>query len=176
MGDERGITLVELLVGMTLTLVMMSLALDLLGTGTRTQDRAVARADTVAQVQEGVSRLMRDLHQVASFNFLSDQVVDVDIRQSPTSSTLVRVRYDCSQGAACRRYEAAPGQSLPPVGQPMPVPGVVLAEGIVDPKVFTANPDAVNPRWVGIRLVLKVRGATQPVVVTDGTSMPNVFD
>lgn len=176
MGDERGITLIELLVGMTLTLVMMSLALDLLGTGTRVQQRAGDRADTVAQVQEGTARLMRDLHQVSSFNFLSDQVVDVDIRQSPSSSTLVRVRYDCSQGATCRRYQAAPGQTLPPVGEPMPVPGVVLAEGIVDPKVFTANPDAVNPRWVGIRLVLKIKGSAQPVVVTDGTSMPNVFD
>jgi hypothetical protein len=175
MGDERGVTLIELLVGMTLTLVITSLSLNLLGTAVGGHERAVARADTVAQVQEGVARLMRDLHQVTSFNFLSDQVVDVDIRQSPTSSTLVQVRYDCSQGAACRRYEAAPGQTLPPVGDPMVVPGVVLAEGVVDPRVFTANPDGFNPRWVGIRLELAIEGAEQPVVVTDGTSMPNVF-
>lgn len=174
MGDERGVTLIELLVGMTLTLVITSLSLNLLGTAVGGHERAVARADTVAQVQEGVARLMRDLHQVTSFNFLSDQVVDVDIRKSPTSSTLVQVRYDCSQGAACRRYEA---ETLPPVGGSMDgIPGVVLAEGVVDPRVFTANPDAVNPRWVGVRLELAIEGAEQPVVITDGTSMPNVFD
>lgn len=176
MGDQRGITLIELLVGMTLTLVLVSLSLTLLGNAARGHERTVARADTVAQVQEGVARLMRDLHQVTSFNFLSDQVVDVGIRQSPTSSTMVHVRYDCSQGAACRRYQAAPGQTLPPVGEAMPVPGLVLAEDIVNPKVFTANPDAIDPRWVGVRLELAIEGASQPVVITDGTSMPNVFD
>lgn len=100
----------------------------------------------------------------------------MDLRQSPSSSTLVHVRYDCSQGAACRRYQAAPGQTLPPVGDPMPVPGVVLAEGDRGSQGLHGQPRSGQSALGGVRLELAIEGAAQPVVIADGTSMPNVFD
>lgn len=165
--DQSGITLVELLVTITLSLLLLGSSLNLLASSSGSHDRTQARANTVDQVQVGVARLMHELHQAEALNFFSSQVVDAELWTTGGSTpTLRRVRYDCSTGRECRRYEA-------PSGAALPANYAVLVTEVVNPDVFTPEPDFLNPTYIGVRVRLSVQDAEQPVTVSDGTSMLN---
>lgn len=166
--DETGVTLVEVLMTLVLTVGLMMFSLNLLATSSQSERRTSERTQTVAQVQLGVARLMRELHQAAAFNFLTSQIVDVSYWvRGGSPGNLRRVRYDCAQAAECRRYEG-------PIDQPLPATYEVLTKGVANPDVFTPEPNFLSPSWVGIRLRLDIEGANEPVTVTDGTSLPNL--
>lgn len=167
-ADERGFTLIELLVAAAIGLIVMAASLDLLGVVGRRQHETQDRADTIAQVQTGVARLMREIHQAAAFNFIDSQTIDINTwtKGGEGAATLLRVRYDCSQDAECRRFEA-------PVGDPLPSIYTVLASGVENADVFAPKPDFLAPDYVGVTLDLAVPGAQNPIVVNDGTELPN---
>ena len=166
--DDQGMMLMEVMLTATLTLVVMAFALNLLSTSSQSQRRTTARAEVVTQVQTGVARLMREMHQAAAFNFLTSQLVDVNSWvRGGAPGEIRRVRYDCSQAQECRRYEG-------PVGQPLPTTYGVLATGVLNADVFTPEPDFLSPTWVGIRLRLGIEGSNEPATVSDGASLPNL--
>lgn len=167
--DDRGLGLIEALLALTLTLVTVGISLNLLASSQGAQDQTVARADTVAQIHEGVARMMRELHQATDFNYVSSQVVDFDVWPGPGAAAddLVQVRYDCSQGGVCRRFSA-------PVGQPLPATGVLLVTGVSNADIFSVEPDLVHPSYVGVHLRLRRAGSSVPIDVSDGVGLPNM--
>lgn len=172
LGDQRGITLIEVLLGLTLTLAVVGMSLDLLATGQADHQRTAARSETVAEVHTNVARLMRELHQATDFDYVSPKIVEAEIWAGPgtSSRTALRVRYDCSLERVCRRYAA-------PVGQALPAEGVVMVTGVANADaegVFTPSPDTANPTYVKVDVKLGVDGAQQPIVISDGTSLPNL--
>lgn len=169
--EERGLTLIEALLGLILTLVVVGMSLNLLATGQASQERTVARSETVAEVHTSVARLMRELHQASDLDYFTPQIVELNVwaGSGSDSSVVQRVRYDCSQGESCRRFAA-------PVGEALPSSGVLMITGVTNTDVFSLEPDDLDPTYVEVDVELKVEGAEQPIVVADGTSLPNLLD
>jgi type II secretory pathway pseudopilin PulG len=165
---EAGFTVLELIVAAAIALVVLAVSLDLLGVVGRRQNDTRERAEATAQIQTGVARLMRELHQAAAFNFINSQVIDINtwVRSGSGTAAMVRVRYDCSVASECRRYEAA-------VGDPLPARYTVLATGIANPDVFEPKPAFINPTYIGVNLHVGVGVGKRPIVVNDGTELPN---
>jgi type II secretory pathway pseudopilin PulG len=165
---EEGFTLVELLVAMTAGLIVIFACLSLLSVSSAQQQRTDARTETLTNVQVGMARLTRELHEAEVFNFLNTQVVDINAWvRSNGAGSMVRIRYDCSQLNECRRYQVA-------VGAALPATYTVLASGVSNVDVFVPEPDALKPDFINVKLRLDVAGFSQPLIVQDGVNLPNL--
>ena len=165
---QHGFTLIELLVAMPLALILMAAVFNLVAAAQNSEQRSRERSETLRQEQTDVERMTRELRHATSFQFLTSQKVEFDtwVRSAGTGA-MRRVRFDCSSGTACLRYEGAPGAGT--LGGPS-----VLVEGLVHPDVFEPEPDFVNPRYVGI--VARVRSGPTGSLITlrDGVDLRNL--
>ena len=143
--DQRGFTLLEVLIAAALLIVVLTAALSLGDTGSRIANRDFARAHAIDETQSGVSRMDTDLR-------LATQVISptsggatnsveflANIRSASTGTrTLRRVRYQCDVPSpsnpalrSCFRYESDPSTS--PGGA-----GTIVIDSLVNGT--TANP------------------------------------
>ena len=156
--DERGFTLVEMLVGMAIGLLVGAACLALLDISTPLANTELERQNDVGAARSGLERMVRELRQADSINTTSPTLMDVNVT---TSSGALRVLYECDVASStpglrsCVRYQGSVGGSVGSVGSTI-VDGLV--NGTSAAPVFTYTPDAVRPVYATAAIVLRARG------------------
>jgi competence protein ComGC len=166
--DERGFTMAEMLVVIPLMLLIFFAVFNLYEVSVREQDRGDARVRGIVQQKNGLERMTRELRDSVSLKYQNSEVLDAQI-----SSGGPWARYDCS-GTSCKRYQGATQGSL--------TTGPVTIVGSVHSAEFqtlsnnggTLVPDYVNPTYVAVTLRVSVKGATNPLVLSDGFNLRNL--
>jgi Tfp pilus assembly protein PilW len=166
--SERGVSLVELLVVIPMSVVVLLGVYGLYNVGAKSEAQNRERVTTQLREQNGLARMTREMRQAISFTPVSSQVLDAVtyVRPSGTGTSVQRrVRYECLSGS-CVRYEGAPGGAL------TTGPETVIS-GVQNPDVFFFEPDSVNPAYVAVKLEVAVKNASNPIVLDGGFSLRN---
>lgn len=174
--EERGLTLIELLVATSIGLLVIGGAMAMLIGAVRSEPRTTAKVSAIQQARVTVERVARELRQ------------GLEVPGSPTSTSShleivtyvkstgcggeaggesipCRVIYDC-EGEACTRAVAEPDGSDPGAA-------VTVATSLADPAVFSYAPSAEDPTYVGVELAVANEGG-DPIVLEDGVALRNL--
>jgi prepilin-type N-terminal cleavage/methylation domain-containing protein len=170
-GDQRGFTLIELLITMPLALLLLFALLNVLDASARNQRATSSRAQAVTQAKVGLDRMAREIREASSFELLTSQVAEIVTPVRPAtgpssfSGNLRLVRYDCT-GSQCTRYEG-------PKTGPVPSTGTSIFTDVLNDDVFTPTPSFINPTFIGIKVLVRVKGQQTPINLTDGVDLRN---
>lgn len=193
--EQRGTTLIEVLVAIPMAVALLGLVTQAFVTGSRDQRRLELRTAALNQANTGLERMTRELRQANWVFFTSSQVIDAEamVRPGPTEQAVQRhVRYDCSAGA-CWRYEGPPVPFPPPAaaaftsaslvvgaraGDRLSFVGRVLPHDVfvpkrVDPVSGETVVDYLDPDLLHIALKVAVRDLRKPIELADGISLRN---
>ena len=171
--DERGFTLVELLVAMTAMLVVLGAGYALLQVTLRNEPRISERAASVQEARVLMERISRELRQGYGVDTAqpSQLVILTYVRRTAcggstaSSSIPCQVTYTCSSGS-CTRTERNPDGSGG-------APSVQIVEGLSYSDVFEYLPSAAEPDYVGLRFSFPARGGDDAVTLDDGVALRN---
>jgi prepilin-type N-terminal cleavage/methylation domain-containing protein len=186
MRDQRGFTLVELLLAMAMSLVAAGAGLSLLGiVGQRNVENA-RHSDRVSRAQISLEAMTRELRQASWLQFQSSLVVDAQVPVRPTGSAPAvdrLVRYDCRAGTSCTRFEG-PATTFPPPGNPafdsdrialasLRPGSMVFTPQVVDPVTGAVQTAYVNPTTIAVTLEIVVDGWERPIRLDDTVTLRN---
>lgn len=170
--DERGLTLVELLVAAMLGLIVVGGALTVFLGGVRSEPRTASKVAAIQQARITLDRITRELRQGVQISAPANNqlaivtyVNAVSCGGAPASTAIpCQVTYTCTT-ESCSRVVAQPDGSAPG-------PAVQVATGLVSPNVFSYEPDETNPAYVGVNFVFS-SGDDDPVTLGDGVALRN---
>jgi prepilin-type N-terminal cleavage/methylation domain-containing protein len=172
--SEKGMSLMELLVGMALMSVVMLALLALLDSAISTAPRDEERANSIREGQVGLHVMTRELRQANKVWTPGRTQIYVNIGDDK------HVLYDCGivhpedeTQRQCRRWEAAIGSELP-----LDAPGQIVVERRVAGDVFTYEPSLINPTYVKVHIQIpqagdRADGYHANVVLDDGFYLRN---
>lgn len=172
--SEKGMSLMELLVGMALMSVVMLALLALLDSAIQTAPRDEERANSIREGQAGLYVMTRELRQANKVWTPGKTQIYVNIGDDK------HVLYDCGvvhpedeTQRQCLRWEAAIGSELP-LGDP----GQVVVERRMPGDVFTYAPSLINPTYVKVHIQLpqsgdRADGYRANLVLDDGFYLRN---
>lgn len=170
--EERGLTLVELMIAAAVGLVVVGGALTMFVGAIHSEPRTASKTAAIQQARVTVDRITRELrqgedistHQSNKLSIVTYVKAATCGGAAATTSIACEVTYTCSAGK-CTRLVA------PPNGIP-PGPAVQVASGLASQDVFTYLPaGSPEPTYVGISLSFTSEG--QPVTLTDGVALRN---
>jgi prepilin-type N-terminal cleavage/methylation domain-containing protein len=169
--EERGLTLIELLIAAAVGLVVVGGALTMFMGAIRSEPRTASKVAAIQQARTTVDRITRELRQGLEVPTASpSELAIVTYVKAATcggtaASTAIpcRVTYECDAGE-CVRFVAQPDGSAP--GAPMQV-----ASDLASADVFTYSPSEGDPTYVGVTLAFSAEG--QPVTLSDGVALRN---
>lgn len=172
--EQRGLTLVELLVASMLGLLVVGAGMSIFLSAVRSEPRSTSKVAAIQQARFTMDRIVRELRQglevAKTPTPSSSQLAVVTYVKAATcggasASTAIpcRVTYTCSAGA-CTRTVAQPDGSAP--GSPAQVAG-----GLSSSSVFSYSPSASNPTYVGVTFTFSTD--TEPVTLGDGAALRN---
>ncbi len=90
-GNDRGFSLIELLIAMTLTLVIMGVASTLLARSLNIRARANQNADSLADAQRALNIMSREIAN-AGFNLIDNGIVTGDSDTDVNGNSSLRIR------------------------------------------------------------------------------------
>lgn len=168
--EQRGLTLIELLIAASVGLVVVGGALTMFVGAIRSEPRTASKVAAIQQARTTVERITRELRQgLQTPTHSPTQLAIVTYVKAATcggvaASTSIpcRVTYTCGSGK-CTRVVAQPNGSAPG-------PAVQVASGLTSNNVFTYSP-ATDPTFVGVSLSVASDG--QPVTLSDGVALRN---
>jgi type II secretory pathway pseudopilin PulG len=198
---QGGLTVVELLIAASISIVLLGMVVTALYRSSLDQQDVERRSEALNQGQIGLERMTRELRQATWVYFRSSAVVDLNVRVRPTpaSNAVDRlVRWDCASNI-CKRLEGNavtyPPPSVPTfasseevIGEEPTVDGAVnvgerqgqvigkdvFAPTHVDPDTGAITPSFTRPDFVHIRLLIAVKNHEDGVVeLNDGVSLRN---
>jgi type II secretory pathway pseudopilin PulG len=171
--EERGLTLIELLIATTLGLVVIGAALMMFTSAVGSQPRDTSKVAAIQQARTAVDRITRELRQ------------GLEIVPTPSAGQLALVTYvkaaTCGGAAAstsipCRvTYTCSSGKCTRVVAQPSgssPGPAVQVVSGLASNSVFTYLPSVADPGYVGVSFAISTSGS-QPFTLGDGVTLRN---
>jgi Tfp pilus assembly protein PilV len=171
--EERGLTLVELMIAAAVGLVVVGGALTMFIGAVHSEPRTSSKAAAIQQARVTVDRITRELRQgIETVTTSPSQLALITYVKeatcggaAATASIPCEVTYTCSAGK-CTRLVA------PPNGIP-PSPAVQVASGLASSNVFSYvyPPESSDPSYVGVSLAFDSEG--QPVTLTDGVALRN---
>lgn len=172
--DERGFSLIELLVAMTVLATVMLATLAVLDSSSRMARSDTDRASAIQEAQVGLDRMVRELRHARAVNSASPQVLDVMVLQRGVAR---RVVFDCSVAHPSttgqrRCTRSADGGAAAVLVDRVRNIGAVSG-------AFTYTPATGTPKHVTVRLGVAVDdgrtgGHFRSLVLTDGTALRNV--
>lgn len=173
--EERGLTLIELLVAASVGLVVVGGALTMFMSGIRSEPRTASKVMAIQQARVTVDRITRELRQgLETPTTLSSQLAIVTYVKAATcggaaASTSIpcRVTYTCSAGS-CDRVVAKPDGTAPG-------PSVKVATGLASTSIFSYAPSAKDPTYVGVALSF-TSDSGDPITLSDGVALRNFGD
>ena len=165
--DERGFTLVELLVGMLVLVIVMLATLQVLDDSTRISTRDNDRAQAIQEAQTGLDRMVRELRHATTVTTAGTTAITATIQRRGV--TTASVTFNCANVAAgVRRCTRQVGAGTPEI----------LIDRVRDTgTVFTYT--GTPTKFVKIRIGVaadggKAGGFRETVYFTDGTGLRNV--
>lgn len=172
--DERGFTLVELLVSATILVLIMMATFSVLDGSSKTARRDTERAHAIREAQVGIDRMVRELRHTQTVHSASAQVLDVTVLQRGVTQ---RVVFDCSVASpgtpGARRCTRTPSGGS----------ADVLVDRVrnigADSSAFAYTPPSGTIRHVMVRLGVaadggRAEGYRNDVVLSNGTALRNV--
>jgi prepilin-type N-terminal cleavage/methylation domain-containing protein len=148
--DERGFTLIEVLLAMVLGLVILTAVLQLLIVGIHRQHGVDTRSDQLQRSRTAVDGLSRDLRQATSVTVSSGRSLQY-VR--PDAKTIT---WTCTSGGVCTRT-SSPGSSR------------VAISGVTNSTVFTLS----KTNFVTFSFVVSATGRNA-ITLTDGVALRNL--
>lgn len=169
--QERGLTLIELLIAASVGLVVVGGALTMFVGAIRSEPRTASKVAAIQQARTTIERITRELRQgLETPTATSSQLAIVTYVKAVTcggaaASTSIpcRVTYTCSSGK-CTRVVAQPNGTAPG-------PAVQVASDLASNSVFSYLPSSTDPTYVGVSLAVSSEG--QPVTLSDGVALRN---
>lgn len=197
--DERGLTLVEMLVTVLVMGVLVTAILAVLDTSARIAPKDTERATAIGEAQSALNGILRELRQAYRIVAWTPRSVQMQVnvlRDDPATAgpdyDNVTVAYSCGgDPATCVRREAPVGASLPANGRTVisrllnASPSTPAARAVFD---FDQSPDrsvgitatAVRPSYVTVRVEVPAAGERgaggyqNGVMLEDGLYVRNV--
>jgi len=174
-GDERGLTLIELLVAATLGLIVVGGAMSIFLSSVSSEPRTASKVGAIQQGRVAIDRITRELRQglevpatPASSNTelrILTYVKAVSCGGAPASTSIpCRVTYACSDDGTCSRTVAQPDG----IGAGTPTQ---VMSGLSSPIVFSYTPSPADAAYVGVTFSIATDGA--PVTLSDGVALRN---
>lgn len=169
---NSGVTLLELLVAIGISVITLATALAVLEVVSRQQPRITQHGLRVQQARTALERMTRDLRATYAVNASSSSAVDVLTLVRPVGLGLQprRVRFDCS-GGVCGRQEGV----ADPDGQLGAAQ--TLITGVANTDIFAYQPNNVDPRYARIKFRFDVKANSTdpagPVTLSDGVQFRN---
>jgi Tfp pilus assembly protein PilW len=173
-GDDRGITLVELMVAISLLMVVLAAAVPVLISSVNNEPRLRDRAGKIQEARTLVERLGRDLRSgyavdsatsstLAFRTYLHQSACNGSPSPSATA-ILCRVSYSCSSGSCTRQVANSDGSS----------PGTTrtMVSGLSSSAIFSYSGSPTS--FVGVSIVFPAKGGDDAVTLTDGFGLRNV--
>jgi Tfp pilus assembly protein PilW len=173
LASERGFALVEMLVGVILSLAIIGASITLFVTGLRSEPRAVDRTSQMSSARTFAESVARELRQGGTVQTASATQLSVItyVKRATCAGTAggpaipCRVTYTCSSDA-CTRVSANPDGSGAGIA-------VEAIDGLSSPNVFSYAPSAGAPTFIGIRLVLDAKEGDDAITIEDGVALRN---
>jgi prepilin-type N-terminal cleavage/methylation domain-containing protein len=134
--DQRGFTLVELMIAVGLLLVVVGAMLDQLTSAQRSEHFASDRAFVLDQTRNSMARMTLDIRQAASVDPSSTDTHM--LLQTYVDGTLTYVTYDISGTTLTRTVQGHPAEQL--------------QTDLADTSIFSYDPDASDAQVVSILL------------------------
>jgi prepilin-type N-terminal cleavage/methylation domain-containing protein len=172
--DERGFTVVELLVAMTVLVGVMLATFSVLDDSVRFARSDTERASAIREAQVGIDRMVRELRHTRLVHAAAQQVLDVTVVRRGVDQ---RVVFDCGVNVpgsgGLRRCTRTPAGG----------PTTTLVDRVrnvgSDSKAFDYTPATGTVRHVTVRLAVAVDGGRKggqrrSFILTDGTALRNV--
>lgn len=175
--DERGTTLIELIVTTILLLLVAAAGMLLVMVAVRVQPKISDRDAAIQHGRVAQERFARELRQsyrvetataaqVAFLTFVRrTQCGGLTAPAASAPAIACRVTYTCT-GGVCSRAETDPAASLAPRVEQ-------LVEGITNSDVFGYAPSATSPGYVTMKLVFPASGTEDAVTLQDGVDLRN---
>jgi Tfp pilus assembly protein PilE len=174
--EERGVTLVELLIFSVILLGVLAAASTLIITTVRLQPKITERNQQVSEARVLQERLSRELRQGSTVDSATDaqltfrtftrhQCGTTTPLADGASANLCRVTYTCTAGA-CTRSETDPTGTVTPLTEQ-------LVSGISNTAVFGYLPSATDPNYVTTTFVFPAEDGEDAVTLSDGAGLRN---
>jgi prepilin-type N-terminal cleavage/methylation domain-containing protein len=111
--NQAGFSLIELVVAMTVTLVVMSVAVTMLARSLNVRSREMEHVDELADVQRALNIMSREISN-AGFNLVSNGLVATDSTQTSIRIRANLNKFDFSPGVSAdsRRLVQDPGEDI----------------------------------------------------------------
>lgn len=180
-SDQRGFTIVELLVASLLGLVIVGASVTFMIGALHSQPRANSRAAAVQHARVAMESITRELRQASSVTTATASQLSVVtfVNQAAcggapaSTSRLCQVTYTCS-GGICSRAVANPGASGGTARQ--------LVSGLSSNNVFRYPSDpsncdssaAASPAYVCVELALPAFGGGNAITLDDAVAPRNL--
>lgn len=173
---EAGITLVELLIASTMSIVVVGAATSMLISAVKDQPELSGRAQNISSARWVLERLTREIREGVKVDKATASTVSFEtyVRHTtcggttPLASTSPSIRcevtYICTT-TSCSRVEAAPGVYT---GTATPI-----FKGINSSNVFSYSPSAVAPTYIKVTLRMPNPSGPAALTVSDGASLRN---
>jgi len=108
---ESGFSLIELLIAMTITLVVLSIATTMLGRAFRVRTRAHDNMDALADAQRALNIMSREISQ-AGFNLQDNGLVNADSVTDGNGNSTIRIRANINKFNTANSTTARNGISV----------------------------------------------------------------
>jgi competence protein ComGC len=155
LADDRGLTLVELLVVTAISIMVLGAVLTLLDTSQQIQARD---AEWTLTMQEGRAGLARMAHEIRQASKVETAEGGKIVFLATIGSKAWEIEYECGVAQSgttyhqCVRYAAEQGKSLPASGTP------TVSEVLNPTTVFSYSPSTTSPNLVTLKVELPAKG------------------
>jgi prepilin-type N-terminal cleavage/methylation domain-containing protein len=137
--DERGFTIVEVVLSISLLAIVVAVLCSALWTVQRNEQFSRGRTEALDSMRNSLSRMTKDLRQAYSINGTPDATT-LDVN-TYVDGVQARVFYDMTGTTLIRRINGGPA--------------IPVQKGLTSSSIFTYSPDATNPDVVSIVFVVK---------------------
>lgn len=179
-GEESGLTLIELLVAATMSVVLVGAASSMLISAVKSQPRISERAQNVSKARYVLERMTREIRNGVVVRGIAEDGAGIEfeasVRRTECGSgveedpeeraILCSISYSCSAGS-CVRTEVDPDTEA---GGP---PRTVVT-GLSDDAVFSREPPGVplgEATYIGVRLRIPDPEGPGELNVSDGATL-----
>jgi prepilin-type N-terminal cleavage/methylation domain-containing protein len=137
--DERGFTLIEMMIATSLLTLVIAVICSSLWTVQRNEQFSRGRTEALDSMRGSLDRMTKDLRQAYSINGTPDATtldVNTYLNGVPT-----RIYYDMTGSTLIRRVNGGPA--------------IPVQKGLTSSSIFSYTPDATSPDVVSIVFVVK---------------------
>jgi Tfp pilus assembly protein PilW len=175
--DESGLTLIELLVAATMSVIVVGAATSMLISTVRQQPEISERSQNVSEARWVLERMTREIRNgisvVTNESNVSTLAFYAYVRHATCGSSgglaagqsarICKITYSCST-TACTRAETDPAT-------PGPGSAVPLFSGIGSDKVFAYEPDIGKAEFVSVNFRIPDPDGDASLTISDGATL-----